>query len=60
MMKKDIENRTDIEYMVISFYEKVKVDPVIGHIFTDIAKVDWPRPLPIMFDFWEKHAVVHR
>ena len=52
-MKKDIENRTDIEHLVINFYEKVKTDPVIGHIFTDIAKVNWPRHLPVMFDFWE-------
>ena len=52
-MKKDIENRADIELLVKSFYEKVKTDPVIGTIFIDIAKVNWEKHLPVMFDFWE-------
>ncbi len=52
-MKKDIENRADIENLVISFYEKVKLDPVIGFIFNDIARVNWVVHLPVMFDFWE-------
>jgi hemoglobin len=25
---------------------------VIGHIFTDVAKVDWEKHLPVMYDFW--------
>ena len=53
MMKKDIESRADIELLVKSFYEKVKIDPVIGSIFTDIARVNWEKHLPVMFDFWE-------
>ena len=52
-MKKDIESRDDIELLVKSFYEKVKIDPVIGNIFTDIARVNWEKHLPVMFDFWE-------
>ncbi len=52
-MKKDIENRSDIELLVKSFYEKVKADAVIGFIFTDIARVNWEKHLPVMFDFWE-------
>lgn len=52
-MKKDIESRSDIELLVKSFYEKVKIDPVIGSIFTDIARVNWEKHLPVMFDFWE-------
>jgi len=52
-MKKDIESRADIELLVKSFYEKVKIDPVIGNIFTDIARVNWEKHLPVMFDFWE-------
>jgi len=39
--------------LVKSFYEKVKIDPVIGSIFTDIARVNWEKHLPVMFDFWE-------
>jgi hemoglobin len=52
-MKRDIETRADIELLVRSFYDKVKKDPVIGYIFNDLAKVDWVKHLPVMFDFWE-------
>jgi hemoglobin len=52
-MKKDIENREDIELLITTFYEKVKLDETIGYIFNDIAKVNWEQHLPVMFDFWE-------
>jgi hemoglobin len=52
-MKKDIENKQDIQLLVNSFYEKVKGDPVIGFIFNDIVKVNWEKHLPVMYDFWE-------
>ncbi|HNP07263.1 MAG TPA: group III truncated hemoglobin [Cyclobacteriaceae bacterium] len=52
-MKKDIEERSDIEKLVNSFYDKVREDNTIGHIFNDVAKVDWPHHLPIMYNFWE-------
>ena len=52
-MKHDIENRADIELLVTTFYEKVKPDPVIGYIFSDVVKVNWESHLPVMFDFWE-------
>src|SRR3569832_1068345 len=53
MEKKDIPTRADIELLVRRFYEKVVTDSVIGNIFTDIAKVNWEKHLPVMFDFWE-------
>ncbi len=52
-MKKDLKNRKDIELAITTFYDKVKKDDVIGYIFNDIAKVNWEKHLPIMFDFWE-------
>jgi len=52
-MKKDLKNRKDIELAITLFYDKVKKDEVIGYIFNDIAKVNWEKHLPIMFDFWE-------
>ena len=52
-MKKDITSRKDIELLVDKFYEKVKNDEQIGFIFTDIAKVNWQRHLPVMYDFFE-------
>ena len=50
---KDIENRADIELLINSFYDKVRADDVIGYIFSDVAKVDWPNHMPIMYNFWE-------
>lgn len=52
-MKTDIKTREDIELLVTSFYDKVKADDTIGYIFNDIAKVNWEKHLPVMFDFWE-------
>ena len=52
-MKKDIETRNDIELLINTFYDKVKTDPVIGYIFTDVAKVNWEKHLPVMYSFWE-------
>ncbi len=52
-MKKDIENREDITVLVDRFYDKVKKDSSIGYFFNEVAKVDWPKHLKIMYDFWE-------
>lgn len=52
-MKPDITGRNDIILLVDTFYEKVSRDAVIGPIFTDVAKVNWDRHLPVMYSFWE-------
>lgn len=52
-MKKDIESKGDIQILVDAFYEKVKIDDIIGYIFTDIVKVHWEKHLPVMYNFWE-------
>jgi hemoglobin len=52
-MKKDIKTREDIEMLVRKFYDKVKEDPLIGVVFTEIFKVNWEKHLSVMFDFWE-------
>ncbi|MGB4845186.1 MAG: group III truncated hemoglobin [Ferruginibacter sp.] len=52
-MKKDITSRKDIELLVDKFYDKIKNDDQIGFIFTDIAKVNWEKHLPVMYDFFE-------
>lgn len=51
-MKNDITNRPDIELLVNTFYDKVKTNKIIGHIFNDVAKVDWEHHLPKMYSFW--------
>lgn len=52
-MKKDIAGRPDIELLVNTFYEKIAADQQLGYIFNDVAKVNWQRHLPVMYDFWE-------
>lgn len=52
-MSIDISNRQDIEVLVNAFYDKVKEDEVIGYLFNDVAKVNWEKHLPRMYDFWE-------
>ena len=52
-MKNDIGSRADIEVLIKSFYDKVTEDAIIGYLFNDVAKVNWTRHLPVMYDFWE-------
>ncbi len=52
-MTKDIATRNDIELLVNAFYAKVIADKELGHIFHEIAKVNWPTHLSVMYDFWE-------
>ncbi|MDQ3051556.1 MAG: group III truncated hemoglobin [Bacteroidota bacterium] len=51
-MKSDILTTDDVKLLVDSFYRKVTVNPVLGHIFTDVVKVDWNHHLPKMYAFW--------
>lgn len=50
---KQLSNKEDLELLIHSFYHKAVVDPVIGHIFTDIARLDLEQHLPTIVSFWE-------
>ncbi len=50
---KDILNRSDIEFLINSFYDKVQKDELISFFFTDVVAVDWEKHLPVMYSFWE-------
>lgn len=52
-MMKDLTTRTDIDLLMRVFYEKALADEVIGYIFTDVARLDLEKHLPIIGDFWE-------
>ena len=52
-MPNDIRTREDVERLVESFYAQATADDTIGHLFTDVARVDFARHLPLMYDFWE-------
>ena len=49
----DIETRADCERLVRAFYERALVDPVIGWLFTDVAKLDLEEHVPRITDFWQ-------
>ncbi len=51
--KKDIQNEEDIKFLIDTFYQKVRKDDVIGHIFNEVIGDDWSKHLPIMYSFWE-------
>ncbi len=50
---KPIATREEIKILVDSFYDKVKLDSLIGPIFNDTAKVNWDEHLPRLYNFWE-------
>lgn len=50
---KDLANRADVEELVSTFYRAAFADPLIGPVFTEVAKMDLDHHLPIMCDFWE-------
>jgi hemoglobin len=49
----DIETRVDCERLVRAFYSRALTDPIIGFIFTDVAKLDLEEHVPTITSFWE-------
>ncbi|MCU0357065.1 MAG: group III truncated hemoglobin [Cyclobacteriaceae bacterium] len=49
IIKTDIVTREDIQYLVNSFYTKVRADELLAPLF---SAVDWPHHLPVMYNFW--------
>jgi hemoglobin len=51
-MKKQIENRADIAFLVDQFYAKIRADAEIGFYFNTMIQ-DWDAHLEKLTDFWE-------
>lgn len=51
-MRKEIENRADVNFLVHQFYAKIRADQEIGFYFNTIIK-DWDAHLEKLTDFWE-------
>ncbi|MBK9639502.1 MAG: group III truncated hemoglobin [Bacteroidetes bacterium] len=51
-MKKDIESREDVELLVNTFYDGIKVHNLLGPIFNVSANINWETHLPKMYSFW--------
>ncbi|HEU4658432.1 MAG TPA: group III truncated hemoglobin [Capillimicrobium sp.] len=49
----DIESREDCERLVRAFYGRALEDPIIGFLFTDVAKLDLEEHVPVIASFWE-------
>ena len=52
-MKNDIASREDIDALMVRFYGRAMSDPLIGPLFTDVARLDLEHHLPVIGDFWE-------
>lgn len=52
-MKRSINSRDDIQFLVESFYSKVKEDATLGPIFNDAENFSWETHIPVMVSFWE-------
>ena len=50
-MKKDIASREDIELLMNTFYSRLLSDERINYIFTDVAKIDIEKHLPVIVGF---------
>jgi hemoglobin len=52
-VRQDIDTRADCEQLVRAFYGRALVDPIIGFLFTDVAKLDLEEHVPRITNFWE-------
>ena len=50
---RDIETRADCERLVRTFYGRALEDPIIGFLFTDVARLDLEAHVPRITSFWE-------
>jgi hemoglobin len=50
---RDIETRADCERLVRTFYGRALQDPIIGFLFTDVARLDLEAHVPRITSFWE-------
>lgn len=50
---KDVKDREDIIWIVNAFYSKAMQHKEIGYIFTDVAKLNLEKHIPVICDFWE-------
>ena len=50
---KDISTLEDIRKLVDAFYEKVRQDRLLGPIFNERIRDNWPQHLEKMYAFWQ-------
>ena len=52
-MKKEIEDRNDLLFLMQQFYEKATKNETIGFFFTEVVHLNLEKHIPIITDFWE-------
>lgn len=52
MQTRPLESPEDLNILLDDFYGRVRVDPLIGPVFNDIAQVDWDHHIPKIRAFW--------
>jgi hemoglobin len=52
-MKKDIESIDDIKKLVNIFYDKIRLNDLLGPVFNHVIKDKWPEHLEKMVRFWQ-------
>ena len=58
-IKADINTREDVKHLVVSFYQKVRKDNVLGPIFNQVIS-DWETHFELLTDFWEAQLFLKR
>lgn len=53
----DIATAADIDRLVAEFYRAVLDDPIIGFLFTDVARIDLQAHLPVISAFWQQQLL---
>ena len=51
-MKNELKDKNDIKVIVDTFYDKIRLNEVLGPIFVDLMHVNWDKHLPKMYNFW--------
>lgn len=52
-VNKDISTLEDVQYIVDTFYGKVRQDDLLKDVFEDVIQDRWPQHLAKMYTFWE-------
>lgn len=52
-MKHDIQTLDDVKLMVNTFYERIRLNEILGPIFNKRIEDRWPQHLEKMYKFWQ-------
>lgn len=53
MEKKEIKDIGDIQFLVDTFYAKIRKDDLLAEIFEEVIGDDWDAHLKTMYTFWQ-------